>query len=107
MQPLHTKSADGTVLLSAAGVLLASSNAANDENHPPEGRQRAAAVVANLLNAAHKEGFKQRDILQTLLQRGERSDRVRQMAQQSCAVIPKADLIEIVRQSLAIGSDEE
>lgn len=107
MQPLHTKSADGTDLLSAAGVLFLAASAAFDKNHPADARKRATAVVENLLNAAHAAGFKQRDILQTLLQRGERSDRVRQMVQQACAVIPNADLIEIVQKSLAVGSNDE
>ena len=105
MQPIHTKTADGIDLLSAAGVLLISAGAAFDKNHPAEARQRATEVMTNLLNAAHNAGFKQRDILHTLLQRGERSDRVREMAKQACALIPNA--AEIVQASLAIGSDEE
>lgn len=105
MKPLHKKTACGTDLLSAAGVLLLAAGAAFDKNHPSEGRQRATAVMTNLLNAAHTGGFKQRDILHTLLQRGERSDRVRKMAQQACAAIPNA--AEIVQESLAIDSDEK
>lgn len=104
-QPLHTKSADGTDLVSVAGVLLLAAGAVADENNSPDARQRAKALMMNLLNAAHAGGFKQRDILHTLLQRGERSDRVREMARQACAAVP--NVVEIVRSSLALDSSEE
>lgn len=103
MQPIHTKSADGKDLLSPAGVLLVAAGAAFDENHDPDGRKRGLAVMTNMLNAAHKGGFKQRDILHTLLQRGERSDRVREMATKACAAIP--NVVEIVTASMNLETD--
>lgn len=103
MQPIHTKSPDGKDLLSPAGVLLVTAGAAFDANHDPAGRKRAIAVMTNLLNAAHKGGFKQRDILHTLLQRGERSDRVREMATQACSAIP--NVVEIVTASMNLETD--
>ncbi|MFZ2220173.1 MAG: hypothetical protein WAV85_16040 [Rhodoferax sp.] len=48
MQPLNTKSADGTDLLSAAGVLFLAASAAFDKNHPADARQRATAVAGQL-----------------------------------------------------------
>lgn len=103
MQPIHTKSADGKDLLSPAGVLLVAAGAAFDKNHPAEARQRATTLMTNMLNAAHKGGFKQRDILDTLLANGERSDRVREMATQACAAIP--NVVEIVTASMNLETD--
>lgn len=63
----------------------------------PAGIARAQTMVDAMLHAAHEGGFKQCDILKTLLVNGEHSRRVRGMARSACEVIGSDAMLELFR----------
>ena len=83
MKPTATLTPDGQAYdLNATAVLLILADTAyGDGKHdtPPTGQARAAKTVAELLAAATAGGYKQTDILETLLTMGEVSKRVTAM----------------------------
>ena len=85
---LFTPTADGTAYdIQPAGVLLilAGTVYGDPSETPPAGRIRGKALMDAMLTAARAGGFKQGDILATLLARREVSHRVKAMAVQACA----------------------
>ena len=86
-QPLFTPTADGTAYnIQPAGVLLLANVVYGDPvDTPPAGRARAKAVVDAILAAAQVGGYKQCDILHTLLARDESSARIQLMARDACS----------------------
>ena len=85
-QPLFTTTADGTAYdIQQAGVLLLANTVYGDPvDTPPAGRARAMAMVGAMLAAAQAGGYKQCDILHTLLARNESSARIQLMARDAC-----------------------
>ncbi len=70
-----------------AGVLLLLANIVYGDpiETPPAGRARAKTFVDAMLAAAHFGGYKQCDILHTLLARNESSARIQLMAREACS----------------------
>jgi hypothetical protein len=86
-QPLFTPTADGSADdIQPAGVLLLLANIiyGDPEDTPPAGPARAKAVVDAILAAARAGGYKQCDILHTLLARDESSARIQLLARDAC-----------------------
>ena len=83
MKPTAKLTPDGQAydLNSTAVLLILADSAYGDGRHdtPPTGQARAAKAVADLLAAATAGGYKQADILETLLTMGELSKRVTAM----------------------------
>lgn len=70
-----------------AGVMLILADTVYGEGRhdtPPSGQATAKAMLNDLLSAARAGGYKQADILHTLLAKGEVSHRVKDMAVQAC-----------------------
>lgn len=80
MKPTATLTPDGQAYdLNPTAVLLILADTAHGEGRhdtPPAGQARAAKTVADMLAAATAGGYRQADILETLLTRGELSKRV-------------------------------
>jgi hypothetical protein len=71
-----------------AGVMLILADTVYGEGRhdtPPSGQATAKAMLNDLLSAARAGGYKQADILHTLLAKGEVSHRVKDMARAACA----------------------
>jgi hypothetical protein len=87
-QPLFTPTADGTAYdIQPAGVVLLLANIVygDPSETPPAGRARAKVFVDAMLAAAHVGGYKQCDILHTLLARNESSARIQLMVRDACS----------------------
>jgi hypothetical protein len=80
MKPTATLTPDGQAYdLNPTAVLLILADTAYGEGRhdtPPTGQARAAKTVADMLAAATAGGYRQADILETLLTMGEVSKRV-------------------------------
>lgn len=98
MKPIDTRYAFVRDSEFIVGCLFRAADLAADENISLDSRQCANKLMTNILNAAQSGGFKERDMLHTLLQRGDRSERVRAMAQRASTVIPNFD--EILQKTL-------
>jgi hypothetical protein len=85
--------------LTPPAVLLLVADAAygDPSESTPAGRVRSQTFVDAMLHAAHEGGFKQCDILKTLLVNGEHSCRVRDMARSACEVIGNDAMLELFR----------
>ena len=83
--PLFSPNGDGYDI-QPAGLLMLMADIVykNPDESTPTGRESAAAMIDSILAAARAGGFKQCDILATLLVRGEISQRVRDMAIAAC-----------------------
>lgn len=83
MKPTATLTPDGQAYdLNPTAVLLILADTAYGEGRhdtPPTGQARAAKTVADMLAAATAGGYRQADILETLLTMGEVSKRVTSM----------------------------
>ena len=82
---LFTPNGDG-FNIQPASVLLVLANTIynNPQDSSPTGRARAKTMLDAILTAARAGGFKQADILATLLARGEVTHRLRDMAVTAC-----------------------
>ena len=82
---LFTPNGDGDDI-QPAGVLLVLADTVynNPQDSTPTGRARAKTMIDALLTAARAGGFKQGDILATLLARGEVTQRLKNMAVTAC-----------------------
>ena len=85
-QPLFKQNPDdpeGGYLISPAGVLLLVGTMAHepDGEIPAQGRRNALDALARLLGAARVGGFTQGQVLETMLAKGETSQRVKVLAQ--------------------------
>ena len=89
MKPTFTPTPDGTAYdLNASAVMLMladSAHGSSSRNTPPAGKKRAAKGLADLLAAARAGGYTQADILETLLTRGDTSQRVATMCSDAMA----------------------
>jgi hypothetical protein len=79
--PLFTPNGDGYDI-QPAGVLILLAGEVYDEN--PSKSPRLKNIIGQFLSAARAGGFKQSDILETLLATGEVSHRVKDMAVAAC-----------------------
>lgn len=87
-QPLFTPTSDGQAYeIQPAGVLLLLAMMVYGPQNDPEwkGVPKTEAMIQAFLAAARAGGYTQTDILHTLLARGERSERLQQMARAACA----------------------
>lgn len=87
-EPLFTPTADGQAYdIQPAGVLLLLAEMVYCSQDDPalKGGQKVEAMIQAFLTAACAGGYTQIDILHTLLVRGERSERLQQMARAACA----------------------
>jgi len=82
---LFTPNANGFEI-QPAGVLLILADTIynNPQDSTPTGRARARTMMDAILTAARAGGFKQGDILATLLARGEVTHRLKDMAVAAC-----------------------
>ena len=74
----------GPEILVICGDILRCDGQMGDEQVPPEGMQFARDAMAGILAAAHAGGYKQCDILETLLLRGDTTPRIGAMAREAC-----------------------
>jgi hypothetical protein len=84
--PLFVPNGDGYDI-APAGVLMMMGDTVCNNHHEssPKGRALATQLVKDILKAAHAGGYKQADILETLLlEKGESSKRIRNMCVQAC-----------------------
>jgi hypothetical protein len=99
------KTPDGVDFISATGVLILAANAIYGD--PSEtlarGKQNAAKIIDGILSTAVAGGFKQRDILETLLSRNGRDERTLAMAQAACDAADKEQLVSVI--AGAMGSE--
>lgn len=83
MKPTFTPTPDGTAYdLNAPAVMLMladSAHGSSSRNTPSKGKIRAAKGLADLLAAARAGGYTQAEILETLLAKGDTSQRVATM----------------------------
>jgi hypothetical protein len=86
MTALFTPNGDGYDI-APAGVLMMMADTVCNNHHESsaKGRERATQLVKDILKASHAGGYKQADILETLLLvKGESSQRVRAMCIAAC-----------------------
>ena len=81
-----TPNSDGYDIQPAGVLLLLADTIYGDgrNDSTPTGQARADKMIDAMLSAARAGGYKQTDILQTLLVRGERSKRIQDMARAAC-----------------------
>lgn len=87
-KPLFVPTVDGQAYdIQPAGVLLLLVNIiyGDPSETPPTGRVRAKTFFDAMLAVAHVGGYKQCDILHTLLARNESSARIQLMAREACS----------------------
>lgn len=96
-QPLFKPNDDGGYDISPAGVLLILTDTANGDPSEvsPIGMTRCLALIDAILTAAHAGGYKQCDILKTLLARNQPSRRITDMAQAACTAAGDAAMRDI------------
>ncbi len=108
MQPTYTPTPDSEAYeLNATALLLLSADVAygaGKHDTPPIGQKRAAKVVADLLVAATAGGYPQADILESMLARGEVSERVTAMC---CAAMDAARSDHIASVMAELNSEPE
>lgn len=82
LHPKVVKDIDGVRHVSVAGVLLLAAGAVHGApgEFDKAARQRAQVIVDALLSAAHRHGFTQSGILETLLATDRESDRCADLA---------------------------
>lgn len=88
MQELSRHDGNGQVLLSAGAVLLLASGAAHDPDNAMA-RERGATLVTAMLGEIRKARYPQADVLETLLAKGEPSERLLVMARTAGALLTK------------------
>lgn len=94
--PLFAPTADGEAYtIQPAGVLLLIGSYAYDKKEPQSVRDRCRFFVSELLAAAHVGGYKQTDILETLLATECGSARCKSMARAACDAIDPDTLQKI------------
>ena len=85
-QPMFTDNGDGYDITPAGALLLAADTVYGDPTETtPQGISNARKLMDGILGAARAGGFKQNDILRTLLARNQPSQRLAAMAQAACA----------------------
>jgi hypothetical protein len=94
-----TKEIDGELHLSTAAVLLIMGDAMHDPDASAESRRRARVLVTELLAVARKHGFTQSDILLTLLDGGERSPRMADIAREAFRNVPHGEISEAIERA--------
>jgi hypothetical protein len=84
--PLFVPNGDGYDIAPAGVLMLMSDTVCNNHHETSaKGRERATQLVKDILQAAHAGGYKQADILETLLlENGEQSKRIRDMCVKAC-----------------------
>ena len=89
MKPNATPTPDGTAFdLNASAVMLVladSAHGSSSHDTPPTGQARAAKALADLLAAARAGGYTQGEVLETLLNSGDTSQRVATMCAEAMA----------------------
>ena len=85
-QPMFKPNGDGYDISPAGVLLLAAGTIYGDPTETtPQGISNARKLMDGILDAARAGGFKQNDILRTLLARNQPSQRLAAMAQAACA----------------------
>lgn len=72
------------LLFPHALLLIIGDSYYRDKDVPQSGKQWAKGVLDEMLTAAVDGGFKKRDILETLMARGETGDRIKKLSRQAC-----------------------
>ena len=83
LREMFTPNGDGYTI-TMPGLLLLCADAIYGDDTPPAGQANAQAMMNALLAAAFAGGFKQGDILRTLLARNKPDRRTKLMAQEAC-----------------------
>jgi hypothetical protein len=85
-QPMFKPNGDGYDISPAGVLLLAAETVYGDpRDTTPQGIGNARTLMDGILDAAHAGGFKQCDILRTLLARNQVTPRLAAMARTACA----------------------
>ena len=100
-QPMFRPNGDGYDVSPAGVLLLAAGTIYGDPSETtPKGISNARTLMDGILTAAHDGGFKQGDILRTLLARNEVTHRLAAMARAACAAagaVAISDLFDSLR----------
>jgi len=105
--PMFTPRADGAYDITMPGLLLILADTVygdGSKDTPPRGIARATETLVAMFKAAREGGFTQGDVLMTLLNRGEVSQRVKSMATQACNAAGDARLRVILQ---TFGNDSQ
>ena len=94
--PMFSPRQDGAFDISAPGVIILLGSYAYDEASPNPG---LVDTLRRILSAAVAGGFKNADLLETLLSRGEVSQRVKQLATEAANAAGHERVLEILRES--------
>ena len=102
IRPMTQKSPDGVDLISPTGVLIAAANAiyGDPSETSAKGKQNAAKIIDGILSAAVDGGFKQRDILETLLSCNGRDERTLAMAQAACDAAGNHRIVNVITNAM-------
>ena len=96
MTPMFTHRPDGAYNISAAGCIVLLGSYAYEPDSPNPG---LVGALLRILSAATAGGFPNADLLETLLARGEVSQRVKQLATEAADAAGHERVLEILRES--------
>ena len=96
MTPMFTHRPDGAYDISAAGCIVLLGSYAYEPDSP---NPALVDTLRRILSASVSGGFKNADLLETLLSRGEVSQRVKQLATEAANAAGHERVLEILRES--------
>ena len=95
-KPMFSPRKDGAYDISAPGVIILLGSYAYEPDSP---NPALVDTLRRILSAAVAGGFKNADLLETLLSRGEVSQRVKQLATEAAGAAGHERVLEILRES--------
>ena len=95
-EPMFTPRKDGAYDISAPGVIILVGSYAYEPDSP---NPALVDTLRRILSASVAGGFKSADLLETLLSRGEVSQRVKQLATEAANAAGHERVLEILRES--------
>jgi hypothetical protein len=94
---IFTPNGDGYDIAPAGVLLLIAGELYGEpESQSPKGKVKLKLIVDDFIQAAIAGGYKQSDILLTLLARNEKSQRVTQMALEACSAAGDEVLMQVM-----------
>ena len=93
--PLFSPRQDGAYDISAPGVIILLGSYAYEPDSP---NPALVDTLRRILSASVSGGFKNADLLETLLSRGEVSQRVKQLATEAANAAGHANVLDIVKE---------
>ena len=94
-KPMFSPRQDGAYDITAPGVIIVLGSYAYEPDSP---NPALVATLRRILSASVSGGFKNADLLETLLSRGEVSQRVKQLATEAANAAGHANVLAIVKE---------